>query len=107
MCSLRVSLAIKVPLLYNVHMKRLTASEARRNWFRLLDEVVAGETIMIERQGTRVIVQRQDPSGQIRDNGVPDYRDVLDVPDLDDADSWGWEWTAAGLPLAVREPPEG
>jgi hypothetical protein len=37
--------------LYIVRMKRVTASEARRNWFRLLDEVAAGAVVVIERGG--------------------------------------------------------
>jgi len=29
----------------------------------------------------------------------PTYRDVLRVPDLDQADRWGWVWTGPGRPL--------
>ena len=35
-------------------MKRVTASDARKNWFRLLDEAAAGEVVVIERAGTRI-----------------------------------------------------
>ena len=31
-------------------MKRLTASEVRKNWFRVLDEVAAGEGVVLERK---------------------------------------------------------
>ena len=37
--------------MYNVHMKRVTASEARRNWFRLLDEIAGGEQVVITSEG--------------------------------------------------------
>lgn len=83
-------------------MKRVTASEARRNWFRLLDEVAAGETIVIDRHGIRVVLQRQGHTeGPATD--VPDYTDVLHVPCLDDAETWGWEWVEPGIALSARE----
>ena len=46
--------------LYIVHMKRVTASAARKNWFQLLDEVVQGEKIVIERRGRRIVVLCED-----------------------------------------------
>lgn len=72
--------------MYNVHMKRVTASEARRNWFRLLDEVVGGESIVIERRGVRVVLQREGA----REEAVCDYSDLLLAPDVDAADRWTW-----------------
>jgi antitoxin (DNA-binding transcriptional repressor) of toxin-antitoxin stability system len=30
-------------------MKQVTASEARKNWFRLLDEALDGEVIAVQR----------------------------------------------------------
>ncbi|MBW3660696.1 MAG: hypothetical protein KY397_03580 [Gemmatimonadetes bacterium] len=77
-------------------MKRVTASEARRNWFRLLDEIVAGETVVVDRDGVRVVLRRE---GEARESArdVPDYEDVLRVPEADQADRWGWEWEEGGL----------
>lgn len=72
-------------------MKRVTASEARRQWFRLLDEVVDGEVVAIARKGTRIVIRREDPGSSVRD-AVPDYAAILRVPDADHADSWRWEW---------------
>ena len=77
-------------------MKRVTASEARRNWFRLLDEVVAGETVVVDRDGVPVVVRREG-AARGRGAGVPDYSDVISVPDADHADRWGWEWDGDGL----------
>lgn len=82
--------------MYNVHMKRITASEARRNWFRLLDEVVAGETVVIERRGVRVVLQRYAEPDR-----APDYRGLLVGVGLDQADRWTWEWAADGQLTAV------
>lgn len=87
-------------------MKRVTATEARRQWFRLLDEVAAGEVVVIERKGLRIVLRRET---KVRPPGAPsheDYRRLLRVPDLDRADAWHWEWVAPGVELAIREEPE-
>jgi hypothetical protein len=72
-------------------MKRVTASEARKNWFRLLDEVAQGAVVCIERGGRRIILRREpeaDPGAS-----VPDYAALLRVPDVNQADRWGWAWS--------------
>ena len=72
-------------------MKRTTASEARRNWFRILDEVAAGETVCIERNGRTILVVAADPEDDA-DGASPDYGAVISAPDAATADSWGWRW---------------
>jgi antitoxin (DNA-binding transcriptional repressor) of toxin-antitoxin stability system len=72
-------------------MKRVTASEARRNWFRLLDEVIEGEVIAITRKGKRIVIRREDVARAARQK-LPDYSAFLQVHDVDSADSWSWEW---------------
>ncbi len=92
--------------MYIVHMKRLTATQARRHWFRLLDEVADGEVVLIERKGRRIVLRREE---QARPRGAPsdeDYGRLLTVPDLDRAETWRWEWVGPGAELAVREEPE-
>jgi hypothetical protein len=70
-------------------MKRITASEARKNWFRLLDEVADGEVVVIERNGRRIQLRRE--AGEVRD--IPDYSGVIQsTGDAGDADRWGWDW---------------
>lgn len=88
--------------MYNVHMKRVTASEARKNWFRLLDQVVAGDTIVIERGGTRVLLQREAGSRE-----VPDYGGLLSADDLERADEWTWDWDDGELTPASASDPAG
>ena len=75
-------------------MKRVTASEARRDWFRLLDEVLDGAVIAIVRKGKRTIIRRKDPKRAGRD-AVPNYRAILSVPDAEQADSWTWDGPGA------------
>ncbi len=88
--------------MYIVHMKRMTASEARRRWFAVLDEVAEGEIVAIIRKGKRIILRRDDPPHGNR-RKLPDYASILRIPNADRADSWGWEWTTSGVNLRVRE----
>ena len=87
-------------MVYTVHVKSVTATEARKNWFRLLDEVAEGEVVLIEREGARLLLKRAEqgePSAKI-----PDYRGLICVPDLDEADQWGWEWDGSPEGLQPR-----
>ena len=71
-------------------MKRITASEARKNWFRLLDEVADGEVVVIERHGRRIQIRRE--TREARD--VPDYTDLIRATDDPaQAERWGWNWS--------------
>ncbi|MGH7564296.1 MAG: type II toxin-antitoxin system Phd/YefM family antitoxin [Gemmatimonadota bacterium] len=82
-------------------MKRVTASQARKDWFRLLDEAVAGEVIVIERNGRRIVLRLAETT----DPSSPDYSDVISAPDADEADRWSWEWDETGL-RPRRHPPD-
>ncbi len=77
-------------------MKRVTATEARRNWFRLLDEIVAGETVVVERDGARIVLSRENVA-QGAAESIPTYDDVIMVPHAEQADRWGWEWDEDAL----------
>ena len=83
-------------------MKRITASEARRNWFRLLDEVIDGEVIAITRKGKRIVIRREEPPHSRRVK-LPDYRSILRVPNASRADSWGWEWPGPEQEVVFHE----
>ena len=72
-------------------MKHVSASEARRNWFKLLDEAAKGEVIAIERNDKKLILKLQKKKAT-----VPSYKGLIDFPDSDDADTWGWEWKGPG-----------
>jgi len=71
-------------------MKHVTASEARKHWFKLLDEAANGESIAIERNGKRLVLRSEE---QKRKEKIPDYSRVIQVPDAENADKWGWKWT--------------
>ena len=73
-------------------MKRVTASDARKNWFRLLDEVAQGEVVCIERGGRHIVLRREEENDA--GSEVPDYSEFLHVPGVEDADQWGWTWSA-------------
>ena len=77
-------------MLYVVHMKHVTASEARKNWFKLLDEASNGETIAINRNGKNLALRLQ--TGKKREK-LPDYSKIIRAPDADNANKWGWKWT--------------
>jgi antitoxin (DNA-binding transcriptional repressor) of toxin-antitoxin stability system len=80
-------------------MKRVTASEARRNWFKLLDEAAKGEVIAIQRDDKQLVLRLHKQT-----KSVPNYKKLFQATDADDADKWGWEWTASkGLKPAKRQ----
>jgi len=72
-------------------MKRVTASEARRNWFRILDEVAGGAVVVVERSGRQIVLRREEPSARAAD--LPDYGALIQAPGVGAADRWGWTWS--------------
>jgi antitoxin (DNA-binding transcriptional repressor) of toxin-antitoxin stability system len=77
---------------YIVHVKRMSASETRQNWFRVLDDVLAGEVVVIERRGRRVVLRAEAPSEAGAEPLVPDYSLHIQG-EVDRADEWAWEWS--------------
>lgn len=80
-------------------MKRITASEARRRWFEILDRVAAGESVVIDRKGRRIVIRREEtPASE-----VPDYGEIIrPLGSVDDADRWSWEWDEEELRAVPR-----
>jgi hypothetical protein len=77
--------------MYSVHVKYVTATEARQNWFRLLDEAAGGEVIAIRRHSKKLILKLEEDEGPI-----PGYDQLIRARDADAADAWSWEWTPSG-----------
>jgi hypothetical protein len=82
-------------------MKRVTASDARKNWFRLLDEVAAGAVVSIERGGRSILLQRAPST---KDAGeTPDYHALVRAAHLEQADRWSWDWHGPGEDLDSKD----
>ncbi|HKY10085.1 MAG TPA: hypothetical protein VJQ55_17685 [Candidatus Binatia bacterium] len=79
-------------LSYIVHMKNVNASEARKHWFRLLDEALSGEVIVVQRKGRRLVLRREDAKDKKSGSTARQYKKLLRVPNADRADQWSWEW---------------
>ena len=82
-------------LLYIVHMKNVNASEARKHWFRLLDEARDGEVIVVQRKGRRLVLRREESNEKKNGSETRRYKNLLRVPNADRADQWSWEWRGA------------
>ena len=87
--------------MYIVRMKRVTASDARRDWFRLLDEVAGGEKVVIERRGRRIVLSCEDTDEATMT--IPDYGALIRAPAADQAELWSWEWSEDGV-SSVEKP---
>jgi antitoxin (DNA-binding transcriptional repressor) of toxin-antitoxin stability system len=74
-------------------MKSVTPTQARKNWFRLLDEVAAGETVHI-RRGDKLIVLKCETGPS---PSVADYSDLISGKEVGEADQWGWQWSEEGI----------
>lgn len=83
--------------MYVEQMKQVTASEARRNWFRLLDEIAQGEVVVLERKGRRIVLRSEEDEATAAEPS--DYRQLLQLPDAEGADRWSWEWAGPGQDL--------
>ncbi len=86
---------------YDVHMNRYTASEARREFFRLLDSVERGEEVVLERKGIRFRLVLDQ-----RNTGSQGPARILEVDDQDIL-SGEWTWTAGAdgqLQFRARKP---
>ena len=79
------------PEAYIVQMKYVTASEARKNWFSLLDEAVKGHVIAIDRKGTTLVLR----AAKAREPAATPEK-IVRGKDLENADRWGWNWDSAG-----------
>jgi antitoxin (DNA-binding transcriptional repressor) of toxin-antitoxin stability system len=85
--------------LYNVQMKRYTASGLRARLSEVLDAAERGEEVLIERRGTRFALHAHRPGRAVRTHRVP----LFDIVDPAVADGrWTWAWSARGLTFKRR-----
>jgi len=97
-----LALTARLPLLYIVRMKQVTASEARKNWFRLLDEALDGEIIAVQRKGQRLVLRREDVAKSRNTKAARQYKGLLHVPNGEKADQWSWDWGGSEHGLVLR-----
>ena len=78
--------------MYTVHMTRLTATEARRQLFKLLDAVERGEDVVLERAGVRFRLTLDAKPGTEQ---APSSPLIVEDAALLDGD-WSWRTDAQG-----------
>lgn len=82
-------------------MKSYTSTEARRQFFKILDRALSGEPVYVERNGIpiRLVPERKRPR-PVRVN----YKDSIHS-NLDNADQWSWDWSPQeGLKVVQPHP---
>jgi hypothetical protein len=77
--------------LYVVHKKHVNASEARKDWFRLLHEALRGEVIVVQRKKRGLVLRREESSDKKYGLDARRYKKLLRVPIADQADHWSWD----------------
>jgi antitoxin (DNA-binding transcriptional repressor) of toxin-antitoxin stability system len=97
-----IALTSSSRFLYIVHMKSVNASEARKNWFRLLDEALRGEVIVVQRKGRRLVLRREELNDKKIGVKTRQYKKLLRVPKAGEADRWSWEWKGPAGGLVAR-----
>jgi len=83
-------------------MGNVNATDARKHWFRLLDEALNGEVIIVQRRGRRLILRREESDKNRKGSESPQYKNLLRVPNADHADRWSWEWRGSRNGLVAR-----
>lgn len=78
-------------------MKQVGATEARKDFFKLLDKVVEGETVVIKRKGVNLRLVRE-PQVKKKSKKIQYHRYIQGA--VDQADQWNWVWSPSeGLKL--------
>jgi len=62
--------------------------------------LVRAERLTIE----RIVVTCEDLEEVDSTKEAPDYGDLLQVSDADQADEWSWDWSEDGLELETNKP---
>jgi antitoxin (DNA-binding transcriptional repressor) of toxin-antitoxin stability system len=83
-------------------MRNVNASDARKHWFRLLDEALNGEVIIVQRKGRRLVLRREESAKNRKGSEASRYKNLLRVPNADHADRWTWEWRGSRKGLHAR-----
>lgn len=85
--------------LYNVHMKRYSAAEARARLADVLDAAERGEVVVIERRGVRFDIRRRD----VRKPTARRRSLIERVDPAIETGQWTWELAREGLELVTKK----
>ena len=96
--SLQMALPLSAATLYNVRMSRFTASQARQNFARVLDQAAGGQSVTIERGKLRFRLVLDE-----RRRALRTARPVIEIIDPAVANGdWTWRPGKAGLSFKQR-----
>lgn len=87
-------------VLYTVHMTRVSATEARKRLFKLLDAAERGETVVLERKGVRFRIAVEPMSEAAPREAEDALIEILDPTIL--SGEWTWEWEPDGALTLVE-----
>lgn len=90
--------------MYVVRMVRTTATQARKDFFRLLDAVERGEEVVLERKGVRFRLSREDTAAT-SEVSEPRPRVVIRDPAVLSG-QWTWAADEDGQLVFVARPTE-
>lgn len=88
--------------MYNVHMRRYSAAQARQRFSEVLDAAERGQPVVIERRGVRFVVEarRANRGQRAHRKSLIEYLDPAVA-----AGEWTWTWQADGLAFKRRPRP--
>lgn len=84
--------------MYNVHMKRFTAAQARQRLSEVLDAAERGQAVVIERRGVRFSIRTE--RGKKRPARSSPFFAYVDPAVL--SGDWTWTWGKGGLSFSGR-----
>lgn len=76
-------------------MKQVSATEARINFFKLLDSALKGEVVIIDRNGIPLQLVRRTYLKRLGAKKKKVHYASHIHRGVDDADQWSWDWDSA------------
>jgi len=80
-------------IVYTVHMKHFCATNARYNFFKIIDTAASGEPVIIERNGISLELRKLSPRKKA--SKKISYKGLI-KGGLDNADCWSWKFDKSG-----------
>lgn len=70
-----------------------------------MDEVAAGEVVVLERNGRRIVLSSEDRETAESSEAMPDYSALIKASGVDHAEKWSWQWLGPERGLGLRDDP--